>query len=197
MTEPTKARVKRKGKERAFGQWPQIFAFAGPENTETWDFPSEHIRAKASDYFVKIVPEKGDQWTSEQMKGEFLRAFLEHHMHAHALPEVARHDEPSELKVLREQLGSLQSRVARIEVILEGVDDPPYVDPDAAWCEQNLVKLRSHPDSFVAIDTTKGEVVVSATDQGEFIAKLRRLEPNSRKDLLKTHTSVYLKSSGV
>ena len=89
------------------------------------------------------------------------------------------------------------SRLERVEVILEGVDEPPFVDPDMSWCEANLDKLKAHPDSFVAIDTNKGEVLVSAADQSEFIEKLAKLEARVRTSLLKIHTSIFLNASGV
>ena len=178
MTEQTRARTRRQAAERVFGEWPSGLPVRGFHGMRQ-ELPERFERSER----------KKNPWTAPR---EFIYAFIEHHKHT--TPESLQRDP---LQDLRRQFDALQSRVLRIEQILEGVDEPSYVDPNLDWCQSNIEKLKQFPNSFVAIDTKKGEIVVHSADQDEFIKKLELLSHVTRSTLFQTHTSQFLKPSDV
>ena len=96
------------------------------------------------------------------------------------------------VNALQQEVQALRARMARVEEILEGVDQPSFRDPDMGWCETHVDVLKAYPDSYVAIDTATGEILAHAKEEGKFIELLKALDPVKRKVLFTTHTSTYL-----
>ncbi len=181
--------MKRQVAERAFGEWPAVLSVRDVRGTRQDLYSDDrHRRAEKSQRF-QGSERKENPWTAPR---EFIYAFIQHHKHI--TPEPPQKDP---FQDLQKQFDALQSRVSRIEQILEGVDEPSYVDPNLDWCQTNIEKLKQFPNSFVAIDTKKGEIVVHSADQDEFIRKLELLSHVTRSTLFRTHTSQFLKPSDV
>src|SRR6266446_4472900 len=66
----------------------------------------------------------------------------------------------TESRLLR-QLLTLQQRVAHLEELLGLTGEPLIEDAYIAWCNANRALLSSYPNSFVAVDISKGSVVAS------------------------------------
>jgi hypothetical protein len=182
MTEQARARAQWKAEERAFGEWPTRFSRAFSEARRE---SHEHLKSWRGEYAWGATQE--NRWTASP---EFIHAFARYHRHV--AQELQRGDSFQEF---RKQFEALQERVSRIEQILEGVDEPSYVDPNLDWCQKNIEKLRQFPDSFVAIDIGRGEIVVHSADQDEFIKKLGDLGRDARSVLFRTHTSQFVTPS--
>jgi hypothetical protein len=111
---------------------------------------------------------------------------------AHVFRARSQWQEDTDVAVLRQEVEDLRARMARLEVILEGADQPSFRDPDLAWCEEHLDVLKNYPDSYVAIDTAAGKILAHAREEIKFIEQLKALDASKRKALFTTHTSTYL-----
>lgn len=99
----------------------------------------------------------------------------------------------AENRHLRTLVASLESRLARLEALVEGLDSPPAPevsssDPYLDWCDRNRARLEQHPSAFVAVDIERDEIVLAADTQEELSAKYRELPREQRIKLYKTHT---------
>jgi len=189
MTDTNKTRLQKKEKapkERAFGEWePSI------PNLE-WQ---EELPAEKAHEHIRIIETSGD-WPDREIIEEFLQAFRSHHLLLQGPWNAANDPVDSEIAVLRKELDEIRSRLERVEVITQGIDEPASIDPDFEWCLTHKDLLQKYPDSFVAIDTQQSKVIISDIDQVRFIEKLSQLSPDMRKTLLRIHTSQLFQSGG-
>lgn len=140
---------------------------------------------------------RGNLWNRDEASQDHHYWFRSQLAQAIARAAVQKQQESSETQLAKHQkeIEDLRERVANIEQILEGVDQPGYEDPNLAWCENNLKLLEKYPDCFVAIDIDDGVVEISAKAQEDFVAQLKSLDSDVRKRLFTTHTSLYLRPS--
>src|SRR6266704_4207694 len=87
-------------------------------------------------------------------------------------------------------------RVAKLEDRRENefVREVLQEDPYLKWCRDNAEQLREIHERlgpcFLAIDIAKGEVVIAAQDEAEYVGKLEQLDPETRKSLYRVHSSM-------
>jgi hypothetical protein len=106
-----------------------------------------------------------------------------------------RHDMDALKIVYRNEVEQLRTRLDRIELDpfeqlferAEVVDDP-YL----RWCTDNISKIEERPNSFLAIDIEKGEIVVYDPNQNIFVEKLKKLTSEVREKLYRTHSSMFI-----
>lgn len=185
MTDTAKSKASKKELEkRGFGEW------------DTARIEYEPVEEEAPEKHVLILGSSKDDWIDKELLEQFYKAFSEHHGRLHQPHAASDPALDPEVVKLREEVANIRTRLERVEVVLEGVDEPSSVDPDMAWLEAHINVLKEHPDSYVAIDRNTGKVVVGAKSQVEFIEQLGKLDKALRKTLLRIHTALFLPASG-
>jgi hypothetical protein len=91
---------------------------------------------------------------------------------------------------LREQLQRLEHRHDEIGPPL-GETDAALIDPHTRWIEENLERLSSHPNEWIALHAVRG-ILFHTADGDEFSNMLDRLSPEERDDVLAFHSSMYV-----
>lgn len=97
-----------------------------------------------------------------------------------------------ELRDMRERLQELERKFDDLLAMQDFDAEEVPVDPHKRWIERNLDELRKYPDMFVALDPDRG-ILVHASEQREFAAKLDALTPEENERVMLFHTSMYLR----
>jgi hypothetical protein len=116
--------------------------------------------------------------------------------------EISRlkEEQRRELADLRAQLQKVDRKLGDVNSPGPGHDDQRddatkldvySPDPYRIWLKRNRELLKSHPNSFVAIDLDRG-IILSTVDESEFVEKLRQMPDPERERLLTIHTSAYV-----
>jgi len=100
--------------------------------------------------------------------------------------------EQEHYKHLVDRVTKLEERKDNAFVIEDKLEEDPYLK----WCRDNAEKLREIHEQvgpcFLAIDIAKGEIVVAARNEDEYIAKLEQVDPETRKSLYRVHSSMLV-----
>lgn len=161
---------------------------------DEWDFGNEII---FSSVFERKASRKNEwmQLITSNKNIESARSFF--YVEKKPNIERERHGFNDVLLRLHTEILELKQRLDTLERSKDRIFDPSDKDEKASdpyieWCMQNIAKIRSVPNCYLAIDIEKGEIVIAEIDQTEFARKLEALPKEIRSKLYRAHSSTFV-----